>query len=403
MSRPAPLRPADLRGALRLATEATAGLADLVEAMHERIARVPGFGTASPDGRTRGLTGLVYRTIRGTTRVVGGGLDALIGRLAPALATDASPPAREALVAALNGVLGDHLAATGNPLAITMALRHEGRPLVLDATALAERLPQAGGRLLVLLHGLCLNDRQWSRAGHDHGAALARELRLHAADPALQQRPACLDQRPCAGAAARAAARRNGHSRCSAWCCSATAWAACSRAARSMPACRTVIAGRRAWATWCSSARRTTARRWSAAGHGVDRLLAATPYTAPLARLGRLRSAGITDLRHGNLLDEDWVGHDRFAHADDTRLPVPLPAGVRCFALAGCLGKSSATLKARLLGDGLVPLDSALGRHPDPARTLAFPADRQWIAQGVGHLELLGSAAVTAQLRRWLG
>ena len=34
----------------------------------------------------------------------------------------ASSPQREAVVAALNGVLGDHLLSTANPLAITMAL-----------------------------------------------------------------------------------------------------------------------------------------------------------------------------------------------------------------------------------------------------------------------------------------
>jgi pimeloyl-ACP methyl ester carboxylesterase len=28
----------------------------------------------------------------------------------------------------------------------------------------------------VLVHGSCLNDRQWSRLGHDHGAALERDL-----------------------------------------------------------------------------------------------------------------------------------------------------------------------------------------------------------------------------------
>ena len=41
---------------------------------------------------------------------------------------------------------------------------------------LAAAIPQAGGKLLVLLHGLCMNDLQWMRKGHDHGAALARDL-----------------------------------------------------------------------------------------------------------------------------------------------------------------------------------------------------------------------------------
>ena len=68
-------RTLDVQGVARLATDATTGLTDLVEAMHERIARVPGF-SAAPDGRTGGLTGLVYKTIRGVTRVAGGSIEA---------------------------------------------------------------------------------------------------------------------------------------------------------------------------------------------------------------------------------------------------------------------------------------------------------------------------------------
>ncbi|HSQ71945.1 MAG TPA: alpha/beta fold hydrolase, partial [Rubrivivax sp.] len=142
-------------------------------------------------------------------------------------------------------------------------------------------------------------------------------------------------------------------------------------------------------------------------GHWIDRFLGASPYTAAFSRLGKLRSAGITDLRHGSLLDEDWAGSDRFAHGHDTRTPVPLPAGVACFAMAGALGDGAARgvsggLRDKLLGDGLVPVDSALGRHEDAARTLAFEPGRQWVGQGLGHLELLGDAGVAAQLRAWL-
>src|SRR4029079_9891005 len=59
-------------------------------------------------------------------------------------------------------------------------------------------------------------------------------------------------------------------------------------------------------------------------GNWVDAVLGATPYAAPFARLGKIRSAGITDLRYGNLLDEDWAGRDRFEPARDARRPVPL-------------------------------------------------------------------------------
>jgi hypothetical protein len=138
------------------------------------------------------------------------------------------------------------------------------------------------------------------------------------------------------------------------------------------------------------------------AGHWLDIVLGATPYAAPLARLGRVRSAGITDLHHGNLLDEDWVGRDRFARRADRRQPVPLPAGVRCFAVAASIGRRSGDLKERLLGDGLVPLDSALGRHADPSRGLDFPPGRQWTCQGINHLDLLASKQVGVQVQRWM-
>ncbi|HNK20287.1 MAG TPA: hypothetical protein PLG92_18130, partial [Piscinibacter sp.] len=89
------------------------------------------------------------------------------------------------------------------------------------------------------------------------------------------------------------------------------------------------------------------------------------------------------------------VGHKDFG-------ALPLPAGVRCFALAASLGAQGGTIKEKLLGDGLVPLDSALGRHADPARALAFAPDRQWIAYGMNHLDLLDRAEVYEQLKTWL-
>ena len=93
---------------------------------------------------TKGITGLVYRSIQGTTRLVGSGIDALLGQLMPLLdqRADSHPRARaKPLLAALNGVLGDHLAASANPLAIPMQLRRDGQPLVLTKQDLAASIP----------------------------------------------------------------------------------------------------------------------------------------------------------------------------------------------------------------------------------------------------------------------
>ena len=134
-------------------------------------------------------------------------------------------------------------------------------------------------------------------------------------------------------------------------------------------------------------------------GNWLDALLGVSSYSAPFQRLSRIRSAGVTDLRFGNVLDEHWQGVDRFARHLDLRGGLPLPAGVDCYAIAAT---KAPVLAENLPGDGLVPVASALGRHEKPGLTLAFPEGHQWIALSTGHLDLLSSPAVYAQLRSWL-
>jgi pimeloyl-ACP methyl ester carboxylesterase len=133
-------------------------------------------------------------------------------------------------------------------------------------------------------------------------------------------------------------------------------------------------------------------------GNVFETLLGVSRYSAPFSQLGHLRSAGVTDLRYGLVLDEHWQGTNRFALRADSRTPLPLPEGVACFALAGT---TASTKRARLPGDGLVPVDSALGRHARRALTLAFPPAHQSIAFATDHLALLGKG-VYPTLREWL-
>ncbi len=380
------LKPTDLLGASRLAVSATLGLTSLVENLHHNILRAPAPLGAHSTQPTRGITGLVYRSVRGVTRLVGGSLELMLGQLITLLGPDQplASAEREAVLAALNGVLGDHLAATANPLATQMHLR--------PATP-------ATGRVLLMVHGLCMNAGQWQRNGHDHGAALGAEfgltplylqynsgLHISANGLLLADQLRALD-----AAQPLTELVILGHSMG-------------GLVARS--ACQQAQARGDRWPQRLSKLVCLGSPHHGAplerGGHWIDVILGASPYSKAFARLGQLRSAGITDLRHGNLLDADWIGSDRFAHARDTRTPVPLPAGVACFALAGSLGRDPGALREKLLGDGLVPLASALGHHRQPARNLGFAPERQFIAQGVDHLGLLDNAAVHAQLRTWL-
>lgn len=393
----------DLRGASRMVVDAITGITGIVEAMHTNIAQQPTrLAGATVGGIVNGTTSVAYRRIRGVTRAVGAGIDIALGAVAPALGHTESSPARESVIAALNGVLGDYLAKTGNPLAVAMHLRREGKPLELTREGLAAAIQLPKSKVLVLVHGLCRNDRRWERDGHDHGAELARDLSytavylhyntgLHistngrafaqilealvAAWPGPIEE-VCILAHSMGGLVARSAhhyASAAGH-----------AW---PRKLRKLVFLGTPHHG----------------VPFERAGHWFDLLLQKTPYTAPFALLGKVRSAGITDLRHGYVLEEDWEGHDRFAIRADSRRPLPLPKRVQCYTIAAALAHAPASRRDRLIGDGLVPIASALGDHPDSRLKLTFPRSHQWTARGTSHMGLLLPGQVYERIRSWFG
>jgi hypothetical protein len=387
-----------LLGATRLAVDAIMGLTDVVEAMHGTIARGPLLRPPAGAVRTRGITGLVYRCIRGTTRAVGCAID---GALAASGAAGAAPVSlrREALLAALNGVVGDHLAETGNPLAIAMALRRGGRPLDLERRALAAAFPRPRRKLLVLVHGACRSDVQWRRLGHDHGAALARALGYTALYLHYNTgRHVSQNGRELAGLLERLV---------DAWPVEVGELAIVGHSMGGLVARSACHQAEAAGLRWPRRLRRVAflgtphhGAPLERGGSWVDVALRASRYGVPIGRLGQLRSAGVTDLRFGSVVDEDWRGRDRFGDLRDRRRAVPLPRGVRCYAIAGARASGAGAL-GWLLGDGLVPVESALGRHRDPARALAIPDDHRWVARGAAHLDLLSRADVYARLRTW--
>ena len=385
----------DLRGATRLVVEATRGVMELVQAMQVASMSGPailGRPFAEP---AKLITGVVMGTTRGITKLVGTAIDAALAQLSPLLGSSVSGPERDAILGALNGVLGDYLLEQANPLAIEMRLRHRGRALELSPEALEASVPDATSKVVVLVHGSCATDHLWLRGGHDHGVALSRDFGLtpiyvhynsglHISTNG-RELAGLLEQLRAAWPIELEEIVLLGHSMG-------------GLVARS--ACHCAELANHAWRGRLTSLLTLGSPHHGAplerGGSWLQLLLGVSRFSAPFARLGRIRSAGVTDLRYGNILDEHWEGRDRFAVGDDPRSPLGLPANVRCYALAAT---QSMEHGPQMRGDGVVPIDSALGTHP--TADLGFPTAHRSILFGSKHLDLLGESSYQ-HLRDWL-
>jgi len=428
-----------LRGSANLVFDATDAVTHLVEGMYRNIAATPWPLGEVPEGPAQGIAGFVHASIRRINGATRGITDLVLKRAAPRLDRAWPPgPHREAVIAALNGVCGDHLERSGNSLAIQMRFRvllppltHpeilantqiptgsrsierqipfanlfevEKRPVEIhpQPKALTENGFSPTGRLLILVHGLSMNDREWTSHQHNHAEALAENsdytpvyvLYNSGRHVSTNGRELCdqltglLDAWPVpvdsitfigfsmGGLLTRSAmhiAEEEGH-----------AWLA--------KVDKAVYVG--------TPHHGAVMER---GGYWLQKSLTYSPYTAPLSALGRIRSAGITDLRHGNVRDQDWQHHDEHEDNTDSRRPTPLVSGIKHYAIAATLSKRSGERIGRLLGDGLVHPSSATGRHKDTEFDLAFPEDRTKIFYGLGHLAMLHDLRVMNQLADWL-
>ena len=385
----------DLRGLAQLLVRGVTTTTDLVESVHASILGVPARVRGKPrNTRTSGIPRIAYQGVRNTARWVGTGIDDALALLPAHWGQTLSPsPRREAALAVLNGVLGDHLAATGNPLALSTALRIDGRPLLLDQEAWPASLARPTSRLLVQVHGLCMNDLQWRHRGHDHGEKLAAEhgytrVNLHynsGLSIASNGREfSNLLQQLLDG-----------------WPVPIERFAILGHSMGGLVARAAILDATRQSQDWVRQLDQIVFLGTPHHGAPLERAgtllqdaLGLMPWTAPFVRVGQMRSAGIQDLRHGTIDD----GHRR----DIPSIP-QLPAGIRAYAVAASTQAATAARASRALrGDGLVPVASALGEHPDPGLALKIPSRNRQVVEQTGHLELLSSPVVHQHLRRWL-
>jgi len=391
----------DLQGITRLVTDATIGVTDLVEAMHRRIVHPPFLPSTPIQNLITTISGVVYKNIRWTTRLIGDGADKALGRFAHTVGEIKSTDQREAIRAVLNGVVGDYLEENDNPLQISMQFRHEGIALPIDKKSLKNVFPQINGKILLMIHGSCMNDIQWTRNDHNHGISLAKELGF---TPVFLHYNSGLH------------ISTNGHNFNKLIEDLVFQWPVAVKElnilAHSMGGLVTRSAfhyGQQQQRKWIKHLKKIiflgTPHHGSPlekAGNYVDVVLEAVPYAKPFARLGKIRSAGVTDLRYGNILDEDWKDSDRFEMKKDKRITVPLPKKVSCYSIAAVARKATASKSSQMLGDNMVPVKSALGLHKNADKALNFKKENTWIAYENNHIDLLSDKKIYDKIREWM-
>jgi pimeloyl-ACP methyl ester carboxylesterase len=392
------------RGATRLTFDSIEGIVNVVEQMHETIARHPLPLARRPDrnGRAHGLVASsIYSVIRGVNATLREGVDLTLKLLPERNGARSRSPQKAAWVSAVNGVCGDHLEATGNTLAIDM---HFSTPEErLDADAIAAVLPDASPHIVVLVHGLCLSPLSWRR-----GDAASVGDALH---DALGMTPVYLGYNTGRHISTngRELAELLTHL-CEAWPVPVESISLVGHSMGGLVIRSACWYAEEADEPWLERLRRIAClgsphhgAPLEKAGSLFDRTMQKIQYVDPLL-LGKHRSVGIKDLRHGNLLDEDWTQageDDDEVPLHDTRRPVPLLADVDYYFVAASVGRDDRDLTGRLLGDFLVRLGSATGSHRDEARHLPIPADHCRIFHEMNHFDLLSDPRVHEQVTDW--
>jgi pimeloyl-ACP methyl ester carboxylesterase len=369
----------------RLAARELSGLPGGIGGMHDAIAgRV--FGALGPLGAP--VRVVHDATAHGAYAGVRGGLRALFGAagsLAARRAGERAPsvtPLGAGVIAALNGLVGDALEREGSPLALPMGFRVDGEP-VKDV--------DPGPRPVVFVHGLGETEFSWGWGGEPYGSRLPGRTPLyvryntgrHVSENGASL-DALLDTLPEVEELAIVGHSMGG----------LVARSACHQGA---------LRG----AAWTRHVRHVislgTPHLGAPLAQGVHVLAAglhAVPELRPLAGYLRRRSAGIRDLRHGSLVDEDWRDTDPDALRAKACQEVPLLDGaVHCF-VAATVTRSDSHPLGRLLGDMLVLSPSASGRGR--TRRVPFADEHGLTLGGTHHLALLNHPAVYEQLRVWL-
>jgi pimeloyl-ACP methyl ester carboxylesterase len=383
--------PTLIRGSIQLVLDCVSGITTAAESMHQTIA-TSATSWLHPLSSFWLLKEIrkptAYAVVRTASDILNKSVTKSLtdGRAHSELRSLDSSEIRYAAV--LNGICGDHFEERGNVLAIPMEFVRQSDMLA------------ASPHIVVLVHGLCLAEDSWQKDGHPGmGEHLKRELGM---DPVYLRY----------NTGRRVSTNGKELSRqlddlLAAWpvpveSLSLVGYSMGGLVIRS--ACWYADTEQRSWLKFLTRIVFLGAPHHGSpvekAGHLLDTAMQSVKHVEPLS-FGRKRSAGIKDLRHGNLLDDDW---DRPAGEKlglDTRKYVPLPPSVDHYFIAASIGRHDRDPLGHIFGDLLVRVGSALGTGSNSPGDLEVKEENCRVFQEKTHFDLVNDDRVLAQVIEW--
>ncbi|MGE2815207.1 esterase/lipase family protein [Mycobacterium heidelbergense] len=399
----------EIRSLADLAGEGTRILTSFVRDTHSGIAeRV--FGAIGPASKP---VEIVHNTLAAATYyAVDRGVRASLhgaGELAAEVRgsdeddTVQSHPTVAGVVAALNGIYGDELTNRGNEFALTMQIRQRGKPVALDAAAVAAAFPEATGRIAVFVHGWCMTEMSWRRQPRDGEMALPYGTRLRSD---LGFTPVYLRYNTGLHISdnGKALAALIDELR-ALWPVPVEEIALIGHSMGGLVARSACHYGVEQSQRWPDAVRHVVCLGSPHLGADLEKgvnaaswVLARLPETRAVSSFLNARSSGTKDLRYGALLDEDWSECDPDEFLRDRCHEVPFLPGAVYHFVASSAGPRAVGV---VLGDRLVRPDSASG--VGKSRQVPFDAAHGLTLTGLHHFDLLNHTAIYAKLHEWLG
>ena len=401
-------RPNELRALSALGFEELKGFPGGIRDMHLGIAE-RAFRGVGPAGRPvqaihDTLSRRAYEAIAAGAALLGRAADAAMERegIGQEVQLSTTRPG-SAVIGALNGLIGDRLERSGSDLHQSASVRVDGEAVPLDPSSLEAAFPDATERLVVFLHGLMGTEFYWdwggTHPGDTYGARLASDF---GCTPVYLRYNTGLHVSENGRSVAALLERLVG-----AWPVEVQEVALVGHSMGGLVARSAGHQGSESGHRWTEIVRHMVSLGTPHLGapleqgaHVAAEALHALPETRMLGAFLRRRSAGIRDLRHGSLVDEDWRGRDPNALRAAACKEVPLLQGATHFFVSATITRSPHHPLGRLLGDILVLTPSSTGQGR--IRRIPFKAEHGHHVSPAHHLALLNHPEVYERLRRWL-